>query len=401
MDETKLNARRYDVITDEAGFRALQPEWDALWSRAEGFCYQSFAFCWLAWLHVSKPHGRKLKCLVCREGGRLVMVWPLEMVRRSLWTYLVPLGPEGGDFTSVLVENGAQTASLVTGAWEVAKRRCGADFIHLPYVRESLVLHKLVTGERRIVFAEPHNSSAAKLRGEGTWDEYCQTLGTLFRKKPGGFTKKLAKEGTVDVRMLDPAEESETASIVKWMFECKRVWSGRVGKHSVWLDSPEFERFLCKLIYSGDVASMARLIVVTLDDAPVAALIVSLGNPWASAIISGYDPHYGKCCPGLIGIEHCVKWAFESGYDLDFGVGTEEFKAYWSRRRATTAWTVQTINSTWGLVAMRGRRLMREAMERVRKPTPEEAGSPETDAALAPGMRLQTPDAASQRGIGE
>jgi CelD/BcsL family acetyltransferase involved in cellulose biosynthesis len=367
MDETTRTTRRYEVISDEAEFRALQPEWDALWARAQGYCYQSFGFCWLAWKHVSQPHGRKLKCIVCREDGKLVMVWPLEAVKRSLWTYLVPLGPEGGDFTSVLVEANETTPALVAGAWDMARRRCGADFIHLPYVRERLDLYRLVTQERRILFTEAHNASAATLRGQGNWDEYCQTLGTLFRKRPGGFAKKLAKEGTLAVRMLDPVDESETASIIKWMFQCKRAWSDRVGKRSVWLDSPEFERFLCKLIYSGDVPSMGRLIVVTLDEAPVAALVVSTGNPWASAIISGFDPHYGKFCPGLIAIEHCVKWAFDKGYDLDFGVGTEDFKAYWSRGAATTAWTVQTINSHWGLAAIRARRMAREVIGRVKK----------------------------------
>jgi len=73
----------------------------------------------------------------------------------------------------------------------------------------------------------------------------------------------------------------------------RRSGSDRVGKRSAWLDSPEFECFLAKLIHSSDVPSMARLIVVTLDEAPVAAIIVSVGNPWASAIFAGYDPYYG------------------------------------------------------------------------------------------------------------
>ena len=403
MEKRTQTTRRYEIISDEAEFHALQPEWDALWSKAHGYCYQSFAFCWLAWLYVSKPHGRKLKCIVGREDGQIVMIWPLEAVKRALWTYLVPLGPENGEYTSVLVEQNASTAELVTGAWETARRRCGADFIHLPYVRETLELHKVVMAERRLLFVEPHKSSAAKLRGERNWDDYCRSLGTLFGKRAGSFAKKLSKVGKVAVRMLDPTEESETAALIKWMFGCKRMWSDRVGKYSVWLDSPEFERFLAKLIHSDDMPSMARLIVVTLDEAPVAVMIVSLGNPAASAIISGFDANYGKCSPGLIALEECVKWAFESGYDLEFGVGTEDGKAFWSRGEATTAWTVQTINSTWGLAAIRGRRAAREVIARVKKPRPAEveATPPGEGVAGAPGMRLPTPEVLSQSGAGE
>ena len=91
--------------------------WHALWTRAQGYYYQSFSYCWLAWQHVSKPHGRMLKCIVCREDGQLVMIWPLETVKRALWTYLVPLGPEGGDYTSVLVADDASAPALIEGAW--------------------------------------------------------------------------------------------------------------------------------------------------------------------------------------------------------------------------------------------------------------------------------------------
>ncbi|AXF16966.1 GNAT family N-acetyltransferase [Paraburkholderia caledonica] len=381
MNETTHRTRRYDIITDEAQFRALQPEWDALWTRAQGYYYQSFSYCWLAWQHVSKPHGRMLKCIVCREDGQLAMIWPLETVKRALWTYLVPLGPEGGDYTSVLVADDASAPALIEGAWNMARRRCGADFIHMPYVRETLDLHTLVSRECRVLFCEPHQASAARLRGQGTWDEYCRSLGTLFGKRPGGFVKRLSKEGTVAVRVVDPADEGETASIIEWMFNCKRSWSDRVGKRSVWLDSPEFERFLGKLIYSPDVPSMARLIVVTLNEAPVAGIIVSLGNPWASAIFAGYDPYYGKCCPGLIAVEECVKWAFNNGFDLDFGVGAERFKAYWARGEASTAWTTQIVNSNWGWLAIRARRFARALAARASGPARTATTGP--DSALA------------------
>jgi CelD/BcsL family acetyltransferase involved in cellulose biosynthesis len=238
-----------------------------------------------------------------------------------------------------------------------------------------------VSRERRVLFCEPHQASAARLRGQGTWDEYCRSLGTLFDKRPGGFVRRLSKEGTVAVRVVDPADEGETASIIEWMFNCKRSWSDRVGKRSVWLDSPEFERFLGKLIYSPDVPSMARLIVVTLNEAPVAGIIVSLGNPWASAIFAGYDPYYGRCCPGLIAVEECVKWAFNNGFDLDFGVGAERFKAYWARGEASTAWTTQIVNSHWGMLAIRARRLARALAARASGPA--DTATTDPDSALA------------------
>jgi CelD/BcsL family acetyltransferase involved in cellulose biosynthesis len=137
-----------------------------------------------------------------------------------------------------------------------------------------------------------------------------------------------------------------------------------------------------------------------LNDAPVAGIVVSIGNPWASAIIAGYDPHYGKCCPGLIAVEQCVKWAFDNGFDLDFGVGSERFKSYWARGEASTAWTVQIINSVWGLLAIRGRRLARELAARVRPGHVPEATAPDAanhDSPLTPAMTLSGQPAFGQR----
>jgi CelD/BcsL family acetyltransferase involved in cellulose biosynthesis len=104
---------------------------------------------------------------------------------------------------------------------------------------------------------------------------------------------------------------------------------------------------------------MARLIVVSLDNVPIAALIVTNGNPCANAIIGGFDERYGKFCPGSIAVEHCVKWAFEQRFDLDFGVGSERFKSYWSNQNASSAWTFHTVNTNWGLIRTCAGRLAR------------------------------------------
>jgi CelD/BcsL family acetyltransferase involved in cellulose biosynthesis len=136
---------QFEIVSDEDGFRALQHEWDDLWSAANGQHGQSFSVCWLAWQHVAKPRGRRLCCIVHRENGQLAMVWPLVTYRRLLWTYLCPLSPEAGDYTRVLVTDSPASPALIAGAWQTALKRCGADFIKLPYVDEGSELHALAS----------------------------------------------------------------------------------------------------------------------------------------------------------------------------------------------------------------------------------------------------------------
>jgi CelD/BcsL family acetyltransferase involved in cellulose biosynthesis len=74
----------YEIITDEAGFRALQREWDDLWARARGWYYQSFDNCWIAWEQIARPLGRKLHIIVRREAGKSVLIFPLITYKRVL-----------------------------------------------------------------------------------------------------------------------------------------------------------------------------------------------------------------------------------------------------------------------------------------------------------------------------
>lgn len=351
---------RYEIVSDESALRALQAEWDALWVRARGFHNQSFRFCWIAWQQVAKPNGRALRCIVRRDAGRLAMVWPLVAYRRFLWTYLIPLSPESADCSRVLVEDNAQTAAWVEDAWRVARTRCGADFIHMPYVPEEAVLCGLVASAHRPVIRERVETYVAKLSVESRrydWQGFCDSLGTLCKKKPGKAEQRMSKAGKVRVLLVDPEDARQIAESVDAMLAWKRNWGARVSKHGEWLDSTHYRDFLIAWLTSG--ATSAQLLVVTLDDRPVAVNIFCTDARGVSGIISGFDPDCAKWSPGLIGVEHVARWAFERQLDFDFGTGSEHFKSFWSRGNRSYCWTVQSVNSWWGRVALDVRRLPR------------------------------------------
>lgn len=365
-DDMKTNPLQYDIIRDEAAFLALRDEWDALWRSAHGPYYQSFDVCWLAWQEVARPRGRKLLCIVKREAGKLVLAWPLVSFKRQFWTYVVPLGPDAGDYTSVLVEDGPYTAAQVEGAWRVARRHCGADFVHMPYMKEHTALYRAVSREPNVLFAEQHPSWVAQLRGEASWESFCADIGRRHRKKPGQRERRLAKEGDLAVRMLEPSDTTEIASLVDWMLECKRGWSDRTDKRGEWLHSPYYRNFLVRLLSPDAGAAMARIVAVSLDGRPVATTIISGGNPCASAIIAGFDAQFGRFGPGKVSMEHCVKWALENRFDVDFGVGDEDFKSYWSRDNVASAYTMQVIVTQWGTLAVRASHALQRIRQRVK-----------------------------------
>ncbi|SAL04168.1 GNAT family N-acetyltransferase [Caballeronia ptereochthonis] len=355
---------RLEVVSDEQGFIALEREWNALWLKAHGRYFQRFDVCLLAWRHVARPQNRKLHCIVLRERGELRLVWPLVSWRRIFWTYLLPLSPDAADYTSMLVEDGPDAAARIESAWRAACARCKADFVHLPYMNEGSELHRVALREPRVLGLSRHESWVAKLRGETDWNTYCRSLGTMHGKKPGQLERRLAKEGQLSIRLVDPSDAEGIAQCVRAMLAWKRQWAERTGKKGVWLFSPYYQDFLIATLThrsdGPDTQSLARMTVVTLDARPIAAVIMSHGNPLANAVIGSFDPAYGKFGAGAIAWEHAVKWALEHGYDIDFGVGSERFKTYWGRGNRSHAWTMQIANTAWGLVGYRTVRAFRD-----------------------------------------
>ena len=84
---------RVEVVKDPGALQALQPDWDGLYQRADRpYLSASFEWAWCAWETLAKPRGGRLHCLTIREGSRLVLVWPLFILRRHhFWKAVLPL----------------------------------------------------------------------------------------------------------------------------------------------------------------------------------------------------------------------------------------------------------------------------------------------------------------------
>ena len=69
-----------EVITDEGGFRALEPEWDRLHEAAcPAQLFQTFSYQWLAWAQCASGRGYALRLIVVRESGRATVILPLVL----------------------------------------------------------------------------------------------------------------------------------------------------------------------------------------------------------------------------------------------------------------------------------------------------------------------------------
>ena len=176
------------------------------------------------------------------------------------------------------------------------------------------------------------------------------------------------------MRVLGPDDADENARMVDWMLACKREWADRVGKKGEWLYSKEYRNFLVDLLNQRHGEVLARLLVVSLDGAVVAVNMIGLGKSCINGIIGGFDPKRRKLAPGSVAMEACIKWVFEQGFDLDMGIGPENFKGYWSRDNFTAVWSMQIANTRWGLLAFAADKLRQTLSQRVNRPVSNGTG---------------------------
>ncbi|MGF6570626.1 CelD/BcsL family acetyltransferase involved in cellulose biosynthesis [Paraburkholderia sp. GAS333] len=345
------------IVADPADLQALQVEWDELWNEANGLHFQAFAVCWLCWTMVAQPQRKKLRCIVYRENGKLLLVWPLVSHQRLFWSVLDPLTPGTIEHTSMLLAQGPHSSRAIASAWDAACKRCGADIFMVPYVDVGNPLHELAERQARVMASSSDVSMKAILPRFQNWDTFCASLATRDRKRPGSRFRKLSQHGELVARLLGPEDAGSFDTWVNWMVERKREWAASKGKTSSWLDAPTYRNYLAALLHSTDEQSKGYLYIATLDGVPIAASIVGMGKTCLTDLIGAFDRKYEKFEPGLLLKEISMKRAFDLGLDVDFGVGTERFKAYWSGKNIVPNKSFQIATTRVGVLAFGIKRL--------------------------------------------
>ncbi|WP_167387480.1 GNAT family N-acetyltransferase [Paraburkholderia susongensis] len=261
----------------------------------------------------------------------------------------------------MLVAQGPHMSRAIASAWETASKRCGADIFMVPYVDVGTPLHEHASRHPRIMATSGDVSMKAVLPRFEDWDTFCASLGMLEKKRPGARHRRLSREGVLVARKLEPEESDSFDRWVAWILASKREWASSRGKASSWLVGSAYHNYLMALLNSTDEQSKAHLFIITLDAVPIASSIVGMGKACVTDLIGAFDKRYAKFEPGLLVREVSMKRAFDLGLDVDFGVGTERFKAYWSRKNITQNESFEIAATPLGALAFHVKRLIRAA----------------------------------------
>jgi CelD/BcsL family acetyltransferase involved in cellulose biosynthesis len=351
-DEPSNEPITIDLLSEYRDLVALQPEWDALWSSVSSPGYQqSSTYTLVCWREMHDDSRSALRCIVVRQGGKAVLIWPLLIKRAGLVKILSPVWSTGAEYTEPLVQDGPHALDLISRAWLSARSSIAADIISIPQVKVGSCFHTVVSKETP---ADIETDTTYILKWDKAWtdwDTYFKTISAGHDLKETQRRKRrLAEQGNVEFQIIDGS--SEGVAMIDWCLQRKRDWAERVDKRGSWLYSERYRNFLVAFFSSTSDLQHVVIFVLKINGSPIAVKLAAYNEEKLDGISSAFDDSWRKYAPGSLLDEYLVRWTFERSLEIDFGSGTEPYKRFWSRNNAIPVVSYRFSGSALGTIAM-------------------------------------------------
>lgn len=300
-----MSALRARVLTDPAQWRALHPAWDRLLATVPGKTPLQSARLLDAWW---RHHGaeRDLYVVLVERRGDPVGFVPLQrrtgrrLGRRHRVLELLGMPNELLRPALVIAPDPAACLPVALRALDAH----GADW-------DALDLEELVLSEqeRQILdgFARPGLSGirverrpfhpCPYLRLDRSFDAYCAGLGRSMRRKIRYLRNKLARAGKVEVRPYESPEAVERGLDTFVEIE-SRSWKREAGVGVG--ASPASRGFYRELLRDHAETGQAHVLILWLDDAPIAGTFAISADRTYYAMQIAHDRAFAPFSPGTV-----------------------------------------------------------------------------------------------------
>jgi CelD/BcsL family acetyltransferase involved in cellulose biosynthesis len=325
----------YDVIDDQAGFCALETEWNELFEQAgrPTQVFQTFSWNWHWCRHFvwNAPDGPKHAALLvtARDNGRLVMVWPLAMERVGMLRQLVWMGEPVSQYGDILADTDTVTQSAILEAWAFALKALKPDVVRLRRVRaDAVIAPHLATLQslETVVNEAPH----LDLASAADFAAYEQRYSGKARKNRRRLARRLEEQGVVKYARLSQTPEAGQAA--RQAVAMKQSWLRDRGLLSPALADSRFAAFMGDVAAaSGRGAAGVTVSVLTLNDATVGLQIGVTAKQRLSLHVIVYDLAHEKSGVGVLHLEHAIAEAYDLGLTaIDLLAPKADYKMDWA-----------------------------------------------------------------------
>lgn len=334
-----------EILDGKNALDALEPEWTELCGRAaEHHCSQTIYWARHAWTYVSRHGGCRLRVVVGREQGRLVLVWPLVIRNHLAWRQADWLG-SGNEYRDVLVDRDLAHSEWIDAAWRVITGRLGVDLVRCPAIRPEAAVASLL---RQQAAAAVWQAPALYIPIDQwpDWQTASRGMNSKLRRELRRRRRRLSERGHVIFRALDDLAQVERA--VSWLIAQKRAWAQRKTMRIGRLQSSAYEHFLTGVARDALRVGHLLLGVLELDGKILAAQLSFVAGSRMELYMISYDREWKSYGPGLLLLNEMIALSFEEQLrTVDFRTGLEAFKHnFLSEQTGTNEYIVPC--SRWG-----------------------------------------------------
>jgi len=326
-----MKVERIETVESFAG---LREEWNGLLERSASNCVfltHEWLFTW--WKHLGQ--GRRLSILTAREDGNLVGIMPAA-VRAAQYARMMPRvveflgsGVIGSDYLDVMLLPGHERE--VTRAFGEQLHRSNL-MLYLSQLRRGSSAASELAGQlqqHRWTVAETKINICPFIKLAGhNWDSYLASVGSSHRYNFNRRLRNLMKGSGMRLECVQSPGEAQRALEQVIALHCKR-WGSRGTSEAFQTDA--VVAFHREFVERAANRGWLRLLILWLENQPVAALYGLRYGETFYFYQSGFDPAFTKQSVGLVVMGLAIKAAIEEGVsEYDFLHGNEEYKFHWA-----------------------------------------------------------------------
>lgn len=338
---------QFEIVTERAGFDALEPEWDALFERAAKShqAFQRFGWLWHwcnHYLPASGPRGVGLALVTGRAEGRLVMVWPLVIERVLGLRQLAWMGDTVSQYGDVVAEPSYATVAQLRRAYDFAVEATGADVVLLRKVRADAVVAPALAalGATIVATEEAPFIDLAAVPSREAFDERMPRKSRRNRRRQ---MRRLEERGKVVLEDLQPGDDCR--AVTQIAVSHKRAWLKRRGGYSRAIGDPRFAAFFADAAGgAGPSTGVSASVLRCAGEAT--AINISLackGRRHLHIIV--YSSKFERAAAGILHIEAAIHRAIDRGdAAFDFLAPRHDYKMAWAS--GTTAVNDHAVGCT-------------------------------------------------------
>ncbi len=325
----------FDIVSDRAGFLALQEDWDALFEQSARSHQLFQSFNWLRhwcrhYVWADRVEAAPRLCIVVgRTQGRVSMMWPLVRGPMFGMSRITWMGDPVSQYGDVLVEDGPHAPALLEAGWRHVRESLHGDAIVLRKVRDDGALAPLlrrlgvaVTDEERAPFAD--------LTDSRSFQDYQTRFSKKLRRNRRRQRNRLAEIGEIGFEILEDGEAARQA--VGEAMGMKRRWLKDRGLIAPAFKDKRIDAFFADAVTTGAEGCGALVSVLRVADRPVAIEIGLLCKGRYVSHVGAFDLEHAKLSPGTLQMEetlrHCIEERGARCHDLLAPDG--DYKASWA-----------------------------------------------------------------------